>query len=396
MRAGSWPSILLTLAFAVIIAACHGKTILLVADIANAFSVSPSRASWVVSAVAVVAALASPLVNWIVARVGERRAIVFGLLLAAACSYLASRTEDFTTLITLRVIEGAGYISVVLAALTLLVHTTEGRRRTTALAFWSVASPLGGAIAIFAVAPYVGGQHGEWRNAFSGHALVLLVLLLATPLLPSVNLATRSERHSLRQTFRLYADPSVLRLALAVGAPLTVALGLVTITPDYFIHSLGVAPSTIGVISTIGILSSVLAGLLAGFVLNLRFFGPLAVVGGALIGVVLEVLVFIPGIAASTAIVAKIVQGFVGSFVVAWVFTSIPRMSRGGDVMGAGGVAEQALYLSMFLGPVLLFPLFSLPSRLPFFAVLIVASLLPLFLLPQGLRWRAAEPPVTA
>ncbi len=167
------------------------------------------------------------------------------------------------------------------------------------------------------MAPYVGGQHGEWRNAFSGHALVLLVLLLATPLLPSVNLATRSERHSLRQTFRLYADPSVLRLALAVGAPLTVALGLVTITPDYFIHSLGVAPSTIGVISTIGILSSVLAGLLAGFVLNLRVFGPLAVVGGALIGVVLEVLVFIPGIAASTAIVAKIVQGFVGSFVVA-------------------------------------------------------------------------------
>ncbi len=51
--------------------------------------------------------------------------IVVGLLLAAACSYLASRTEDFTTLITLRVIEGAGYISVVLAALALLVHTTE-------------------------------------------------------------------------------------------------------------------------------------------------------------------------------------------------------------------------------------------------------------------------------
>ncbi|WP_217284485.1 hypothetical protein [Pseudomonas nitroreducens] len=71
-------------------------------------------------------------------------------------------------------------------------------------------------------------------------------------------------------------------------------------------------------------------------------------------------------------------------------------MSRGGDVMGAGGVAEQALYLSMFLGPVLLFPLFSLPSRLPFFAVLIVASLLPLFLLPLGLRWRPAEPPVAA
>ncbi|KAF1072367.1 MAG: hypothetical protein GAK45_00242 [Pseudomonas citronellolis] len=393
MRAGSWPSILLTLTFAVLIAACHGKTIMLVADLANAFQVSPARASWVVSAVAIIAALASPLVNWGVARVGERSAIVVGLLLAAACSYLASRAESFQWLLALRVLEGAGYISVVLAALALLVHTTSGQRRTTALAFWSVASPLGGAIAIFAVAPYVGGQHGEWRTVFSGHALVLLVLLLFTPLLPSRNLADRHERKPLRQALALYREPSVLRLALAVGAPLTVALGLVTITPDYFIHSLGVAPSTIGLISSIGILSSVLAGLCAGFVLNLRRIGPLAVVGGAVLGVLLEILVFVPGISASTAIVAKIAQGFFGSFVVAWVFTSIPKMSRQGDVMGAGGIAEQALYLSMFLGPVLLYPLFALPSRVPFLIVLVVASLLPLFLLPLGLRPVAATQP---
>lgn len=388
MRPGSWPSILLTLAFAVIIAACHGKTILLIADIAQAYSVSPSHASWVVSAVAVVAALASPIVNWGVARVGERRAIVFGLIVAALCSYLASRTEHFSVLLTLRVLEGAGYISVVLAALALLIHTTEGKRRTSALAFWSVASPLGGAIAIFAVSPYIGGDHSQWRIAFSGHAVILLLLLLATPLLPSINLANRAERKPLSKVFNLYADPAALRLAAAVGAPLTVALGLITIVPDYLIHTLHVAPATIGVISTVGILSSVVAGLFAGFILNLRRVGPLAVVGGALIGVSLEVLMFIPGVSAEWAIAAKLVQGFFSSFVIAWVFTSIPKMTRNGDVMGAGGIAEQALYLSMFLGPVLLYPLFALPSRLPFFAALIIANLLPLFLLPLGFKRR--------
>lgn len=382
MRAGSWPSVLLTLAFAVIIAACHGKTILLVADIASAFQVSPARASWVVSAVAVVAALASPLVNWGIARVGERPAIIAGLLLAATASYAASLAQSFSVLITLRVIEGAGYISVVLAALALLIHTTEGKRRTSALAFWSVASPLGGAIAIFSVAPYVG--NGLWRTAFSGHALILLLLVLATPLLPAVNLAKRSERKPLSKVFSIYRDPSVLRLALAVGAPLTVALGLITIVPDYLIHQLGVAPATIGVISTVGILSSVLAGLFAGFILNLPRIGPIAVVAGAVIGVSLEILVFVPGIGTTAVIGAKLTQGFFSSFVVAWVFTSIPKMSRQGDVMGAGGVAEQALYLSMFLGPVLLFPLFTLPSKLPFFVVLVLANLLPLFLLPLG------------
>lgn len=386
MRAGSWPSIIVTLAFAVIIAACHGKTILLIADIAKAYAVSPSHASWVVSAVAVVAALASPVVNWGVSRVGERRAIIAGLLIAASCSYLASRTEDFSVLLALRVVEGAGYITVVLAALALLIHTTEGKRRTSALAFWSVASPLGGAIAIFAVSPYIGGDHQEWRIAFSGHAAILLLLLLATPLLPAINLASRAERKPLSQVFRLYADPSALRLAAAVGAPLTVALGLITITPDYLIRTLKIAPATIGVLSTVGILSSVAAGLFAGFILNLRLIGPLSVVVGALVGVTLEVLVFMPGMTAELAIAARVLQGFFSSFVIAWVFTSIPKMTRNGDVMGAGGIAEQALYISMFLGPVLLYPLFALPSRLPFFAALIIANLLPLFLLPLGFR----------
>jgi len=75
MRAGSWPSIALTLAFAVIIAACHGKTIVLVGDIARAFSVTPAHASWVVSAVALVAALASPIVNWAIAHNRKRPAV---------------------------------------------------------------------------------------------------------------------------------------------------------------------------------------------------------------------------------------------------------------------------------------------------------------------------------
>lgn len=396
MRPGSWPSIILTLAFAVIIAACHGKTILLIADIAKAYSVSPSHASWVVSAVAIVAAIASPVVNWGVARVGERRAIIFGLIVAAVCSYLASQTTEFSTLLTLRVIEGAGYISVVLAALALLVHTTHGKRRTSALAFWSVASPLGGAIAIFAVSPYIGGDNGQWRIAFSGHAVILLLLLLATPLLPSINLANRAERKPLSQVFKIYADPSALRLAAAVGAPLTVALGLITITPDYLIHVLKVAPATIGVISTVGILSSVVAGLFAGFILNLRVIGPISVVAGALIGVTLEVLVFIPGVSVDVAIAAKVAQGFFSSFVVAWVFTSIPKMTRNGDVMGAGGIAEQALYISMFLGPVLLYPLFALPTQVPFFVALIVSSLLPLFLLPLGFKRNESSPLVPA
>ncbi|HEY0268505.1 MAG TPA: hypothetical protein VGC12_04645, partial [Methyloradius sp.] len=86
------------------------------------------------------------------------------------------------------------------------------------------------------------------------------------------------------------------------------------------------------------------------------------------------------------AIIAKAVQSFFSSFVMAWIFTSIPKMSAKGDVMGAGGIAEQFLYLAMFIGPILLFPIFALPSRIPFYIVLVVGGLLPLFLLPLNLK----------
>ncbi|AYQ43646.1 MULTISPECIES: MFS transporter [Burkholderia cepacia complex] len=386
-RGNGW-SVALVLTFAVLIAACHGKTIVLVTDIAHAYHVSPAHASWVVSAVAVVAAIGSPFVNWAVAEIGERRAIAFGLVVAAFCSFAESRANDFSTLVALRVVEGVGYISVVLAALALLIHLTAGRQRTTALAFWSVASPLGGALAIFAVSPLVGGA---WRVAFSGHAIVLLALLAATPLLPDTGGARPAERRRLSQVLAIYANPSICRLAFAVGAPLTVALGLVIIEPAYFVTSLGVSPAAIGLISTVGILSSVAAGILAGYVLTRPVAGPIAVLGAAAVGLALEILVFVPGVGAPVAIAAKIGQGFFGSFVMAWVFTRIPSMSVGGDVTGAGGVAEQCLYLSMFIGPVALFPLFALPSRLPLFAVLTVAALLPLVLLPLGLPSRRAR-----
>jgi len=385
MRAGSWPSIALTLAFAVLIAACHGKTIVLVGDIAKAFSVTPSHASWVVSAVALIAALASPLVNWAIAHIGERRSIILGLLIAGSFSYLDSLATTFQGLLILRVLEGLGYILVVLAALALILHTTEGKRRTSALAFWSVASPLGGAIAIFSVSPYVGV---DWRIVFSGHAFILFGLLLLTPLLPGGNLVHKTERKPLSKVFSIYSDPSLIRLAAAVGAPLTLALGLVAIVPVYFISTLHVAPATIGVISTVGILSSVLAGIFAGFILNIKGIGPWVVVSSAVIGLILEFVVFLPGTSTSVAIVAKIAQGFFGSFVVAWIFTSIPKMSTHGDVMGAGGIAEQFLYISMFLGPVILFPLFELPSLIPFFIVVAIAHLLPLFLLPLDISFR--------
>ncbi|MDR1648263.1 MAG: MFS transporter [Zoogloeaceae bacterium] len=385
MKNASWTSITLILAFAVLIAMCHGKSMILVSDFSQTFGVTPAHASWIVSAVALVAALASPVVTWLISLVGERRAIVFGLLTAGSMSLLGSQATLFPVLLVLRVLEGAGYISVVLACLALLVHTTEGVRRVRALAFWSVASPLGGAIAIFLVSPFVGGAWGGWRTVFGGHALILFALLILTPALPARNLTRQSERKTFAQVFQIYRNPSIIRLAAAVGAPLTVALGLVTVVPHYFLNVFQVRPETIGLVSTLGILSSVLAGGVAGYVVTSRV-GGFAVVFGALAGVGLEILFFIPGIGVETGIAAKILQGFFGSFVSAWVFTNIPRMAPKGDVLGAGGIAEQFLYLSMFLGPLVLFPLYTLESRLPFFIALAVGNLLPLFLLPLGTR----------
>ncbi|HZU63999.1 MAG TPA: MFS transporter [Novosphingobium sp.] len=385
-RAGSWPAILAIYAYAELIAACHGKTLLLVPDVARSFAVDPARASWVIAAVALVAAVGAPFGGWLIDRLGEHRAIRLGLALAAPSSLAAAFVPRFAELVLLRVIEGAGYIAVVLGCLSLLIRTTSGPRQTTALAFWSVASPMGGALAILAVSPLAGTA--QWRWVFAGHAGLLLLALVASPLLPAAPPRARASERGGASPWAVYRQPAALRFLGAVLLLQVFALGEAALLPTYLLTAHQLRPAEVGLLSAVSIALSVLGGVGAGVLYN-RGAGIERVTAVALLVTLAGVLVcFHPAAPTAAVIAGRLVSAISGGAVFAWISTRIPRIAPARDQIGlASGAVSQLLYIGMTAGPPALFALYELPGRAGFYGFILLAYSLPLLAVARG-AWR--------
>jgi len=388
MPAGTWRSICMIYLFAELIAACHGKSLALVSDVARHFQVTPARASWVIGAVAVAAAIFAPIGGWMIDRVGELRAIRIGLLIAMLCSFGGFLAPDFTTLIVLRLIEGVGYIAVVLGALALLIRTTEGARQTAALSLWSVASPMGGALAIMAVSPLVGTD--KWQWVFACHALLLFIAFWFTPLLP-VAPPREIRREPIAQSLAIYRFPAV---RLFLGAILLVQifkLGSGSALPTFLMTVHHVPPAWIGAISAISIALSVAGGVLAGALFNRRGGAGWPAAIATIVSAMGAFILYAP-VPTFVALFAMLISSISGGVMFAWITSSIPKITPDASRVGAAaGAVSQLLYLSMSIGPVLMFFILEQPSRLPLFAVITLSYGLPLAVIALQRRSAIAD-----
>ncbi|WP_380872372.1 MFS transporter [Sphingomonas sp. DBB INV C78] len=391
MQAGSWRSILLIFFYAELIAACHGKSLALVPDVVRTFGVDAPTASWVIGAVAVVAAISAPVGGWLIDRLGELRAIRFGLVIATAGSAAGFFATRFDVLIACRLFEGIGYIAVVLGALALLIRTTEGQRQTTALAFWSVASPMGGALAIAAVSPIAGTPLWQW--VFAGHAVLLLVALFLTPFLPEAP-ARPVVREPIRSALSIYSYPAVLGFLGAIIFLQIFKLGAGSALPTFLMNEHGVPPAWIGVISAGSIACSVGGGIIAGFLFNRGANVKLVATSGALVSAVATLLVYAPSMPTSFALAAQFVGAVSGGLLFAWITTNIPKVAPDPSRVGAtGGAVSQLLYLGMAIGPSFMFFILAQPSRLPLILAVVIAYGLPLIFLRRKASRRGDECP---
>lgn len=377
-RTSLWYSVL-ALVYGVAIAACHGKTLSMPVDIAHDFGISVAQASWVVSSVAFVAAVAAPVVGWLVDRWGERRSLAQGLLVAAVAGFLVSQTSHFGVLISLRVIEGAGYILVVLAALSLLIRSNQGPRRVRALALWSVASPTGGALAVLLAAPLV--AEDRWRLVFQAHAAILAIGLLFIPFVPRRDGAVKRPDIRIGAVFGIYRSRSVIRLSVALGLLCILDLGLATASQSYFIARRGVAPVLIGQTFLASVILMIASSYVCGRVLSHKGREHLVALTGCVIASIGGIIVFLPWVAVPVALGVSVLSSVGNGIQMAWLISRIPHVAPSEDLMGStGGIVSQMLYIGMFVGPPVVLTLLDDAPLFVFAAVIVAINVLPLVL----------------
>ena len=143
---GAIASLILTGVFA---AAQIGKAIICTPAIRAEMHLGLDIAGLIVAVFATLGALGGVGAGAIVSRIGLHQSLVGGLSAIAAGNLLGAYAPDAETLLVARVLEGIGFLGVVLSVPSLLAGLLNGANRNFVMAIWSAYMPTGIMLMLF-------------------------------------------------------------------------------------------------------------------------------------------------------------------------------------------------------------------------------------------------------
>ena len=130
----------------------------------GALSATPEQVSWVVTLNVIATAVATPMTGWLVARFGQRKVILWSVMLFSVSSLLCASAESLVPLLVYRIGQGIFGAPLVPLAQAIIIATYPPDRRAAAQGWFGMAVVIGPAIA-----PALGGYLAEeynWRWVF--------------------------------------------------------------------------------------------------------------------------------------------------------------------------------------------------------------------------------------
>lgn len=146
--------------------------------IMSAFGVGLSTIQWVVTAYMLVMAAMLPTSGWLADKFGYKKVYFWGLFLFTFGSLLCGLSNDETTLIISRIIQGIGAGMVQPLGMAIITREFPPHQRGMALGFWSIA-----AAASVSFGPLIGGylvDNFNWQLIFNVNVPVGVVALILT------------------------------------------------------------------------------------------------------------------------------------------------------------------------------------------------------------------------
>lgn len=396
MKPGKWPCIALLYLYGVVATSLVTQSVPVVGDLAKQFSLSSTASGWVISIPSLVTAIAAIFGGWLIDRIGDKRVIVGGSVFALAGNLVVFFAQDSTMLFTGRLVEGVGYLSLTVGAVTMIMRTTTGPRRAVALGVWASHTAVGVGLTLTIVAPLAG--HGEnWRWAFGGHAILMAVLAAAAYFLPAKTSDAPVRR--LTDIWTVLKSLPPYRVALASGASAFIQTGIMNALTVYLSASFGVSIKQAAGVGTIAEVFVVVGSLSVGPLLKAGLTAKRLALIGCVVMLVGGVALYLPATEFFAACVAVCVFSLGIGAVNGLIWTFVPLAAPSTETMGAtSGLVSQATYLGVLLGPPVIFSSFYDGGWTLRIGLVVVAAVLQLIPLPFRLanRARAARSPGSA
>lgn len=175
-----WPAVAAALGAGVLAGAAVGKMAPALPTIQAELALDLVGSGWLVATFNTIALVAGASIGLLADRAGAYRFCIAGCVLLAAGCLAGAAAATATTLFASRILEGVGWVAVIVSAPALIASVTAPAQRGIAFGLWSSYMPTGGALAI-AFTPLtlaIGGWRAMWITLAAAAGLVIAALIV--------------------------------------------------------------------------------------------------------------------------------------------------------------------------------------------------------------------------
>lgn len=178
MQKTSWAAVGIAIFSGMVAAAAIGKVPPALPAVRDQLGLTMVQAGWVMSTFATLGGCCALFFGGASARVGELRLALLGLAMMVFGAVLGAFAQTYALLLVSRVLEGSGFIAVVVTLPSLMTRSTAPRDYRLVLGLWSIYLPFGSSVAML-TAPFLLPSLG-WRGLWlvlAGATLACATLL---------------------------------------------------------------------------------------------------------------------------------------------------------------------------------------------------------------------------
>ncbi|MDQ7730710.1 MFS transporter [Halomonas sp. SpR8] len=349
--AAAWPVVALIIGAGVISACQVGKASMALKAVQGELQLGLGTAAWLMSAFAVIGAVAGAPIGLAVDRIGARRMALCSLVVMGIGSALGAFSSDAKMLLATRVFEGLGFLGLTVAAPTLIAAAAPASIRGRAMALWAVFMPVGMTV-VFLSAPLMSWL--TWRGFWLFNAGILIGYAALLGWAVSASESFRANHNSILGDIReaiTAPGPWVLGGLFVVFS--CVFFALFSFLPTLLAERLGVSDESASLLSAAAIALSGVGNIVGGQLLTRGVPSIYLLTAGFSAMVLGGIGVFSAPTLEWGVYALCVVFAFASGFVPVVIFKSAPDYAPHSSLVGATlGFAMQGNNIGLLIGPV--------------------------------------------
>lgn len=287
-------------------------------------------------------------------RIGHRRLVLAGTAVCLTGSLLGAFAGSIETLLLTRIVEGLGFIAMLVAAPTLLMRLAAAHDQRRVMTLWSSYMPAGTGLMmlIAAVVLPITSWRVVWLVAAGASAIMLAALLLRALPRPELGPQAPASRPVLHEMAEVATNGGPLALAVCFGAYACCWFTIIGFLPTLQVERLGMATSTAAIVTAGVTIANILGNQMAGWLLRRGMPRVTLIVGASLSMAFCAAGIFADGMPDLARLALAALYSAVIGVIPGALFTALPVHAPRPELLGAStGLMLQGSNIGTLLGP---------------------------------------------